>query len=181
MTWDQALLLMVKLSGFKLLVRANRFGCDTDLARDAHDMLLAYIDEFREDLGDVVACWHALLAERDPRKAEDIAYQFRDRRIDVEHFWLHNHHPYVLGGWRCADKPDGFRIPDQFDYELFGSKHWVRELADEELCGLRPILDQLTEETGQIIPAVAIYYRPTPDRAAVWEDTDFDLDAEIPW
>ena len=45
MTWDQALMLMVKLSGFKLIVRANRFGCDTDLAREAHDILIAHLDE----------------------------------------------------------------------------------------------------------------------------------------
>ncbi|NTA83904.1 hypothetical protein G6L13_25820 [Agrobacterium tumefaciens] len=182
MTYGQAFMLMVKLSGFKLLVRANRLGCDTDLARDAHDILIAHLDEFREDLDRVIALWYELLAERDPDKADDAAYELRDQRIRVEHFWLHNHHPYIVGGWRRhADDAGNYRIADECDYELFGARHWVRRLVDNELCGLRPILDQLAEETGLNIPAVVIYYRPNPDRLAARPLKPFDPDAPIIW
>ena len=181
MTWDQALMLMVKLAGFKLIVRANRLGCDTDLARDAHDMLIGHLDEFREDLDRVLALWNELLAERDADVAEDVAYQLRDMRIRVEHFWLHNHHPYIAGGWRHADDAGGYRIADECDYELFASRHWVRPLADDELCGLRTILDQLAGETGLIIPAVVIYYRPDPDQPEARRSDPCDPEAPIPW
>lgn len=181
MTWDQALMLMVKLSGFKLVVRANRLGCDTDLAREAHDILIGHLDEFRDDLDRVVALWGDLLAERDPDKAEDIAYALRDARIGVEHFWLHNHHPYNVGGWRHADDSGSYCIAHEHDYELFGANHWVRDLTDGELCGLRPILDQLAEETALNIPAVINYYRPGPDRPAARACVRWNPDAPIPW
>ncbi len=181
MTPQDALMLMVKLSGFKLLVRANRLGCDTDLARDAHDILIAHIDEFREDLDRVLALWSEFLAERDADKADDAAYALRDMRIRVEHFWLHNHHPYNVGGWRHPDETGDYRLADEFDYELFAARHWVRKLAGRDLCGLQPILDQLAEETGLNIPAVVIYYRPDPDRPAAQPLGPWDPDASIPW
>ncbi|MFC3722016.1 hypothetical protein [Neoaquamicrobium sediminum] len=181
MTWDKALMLMVKLSGFKLIVRANRLGCDTDLARDAHDMVIGHIEEFRDDLDRVLALWREMMAERDPRKADLAAYALSEMRIRVEHFWLHNNHPYNVGGWRHADNAGSYRIADECDYELFSARHWVRELADDELCGLRPILDQLAEETGFTIPAVVIYYRPDPERPAATPIAPLDPDAEIPW
>ena len=181
MTWDQALMLMVKLSGFKLLVRANRLACDTDLARDAHDILIGHIEEFREDLERVTALWRELWRKQDSPEADYVAYELRDMRSRVEHFWLHNHHPYILGGWRRADDAVGYRIADECDYELFGASNWVRELADDELCGLRPTLDQLAEDIGLDIPAIVIYYRPDPECPAVRPVEPFDHDAPIPW
>lgn len=60
-------MLMVKLSGFKHIVRANRFGCDTDLAREAHDILIAHLDEFREDLDRVIALCERIACRAGPR------------------------------------------------------------------------------------------------------------------
>jgi len=40
MTTDQNLTLAATLSGFRLIVLANRFGCDTDLSRELHDRLV---------------------------------------------------------------------------------------------------------------------------------------------
>lgn len=181
MTWDQAIMMMVKLAGFKLLVRANRLGCDSEIARDVHDRLIDFLDEFGEDLKQVIACERKMLAERDPHKADDIAYELRDRRIEIEHFWLENSHPYVLGGWHNADADPAVLLPDACDYELFGCPHWVRALGDQDLSGLRPILDQLADEVGVIFPAVTIYYRPDPARLPDRSSVSVDRDAEIPW
>lgn len=181
MTKDQTLMLMAKLSGFKRAVQDNRLGCATDLARDAHDILIDHIDEFHEDLDRVVALWNEVQTERDPEEADLAAYALRDQRVHVEHFWLHNHHPYIVGGWRRADDVGAYRIADAHDYELFGARHWVRDLADDELCGLRPILDQLATEIGLNIPAVAIYYAPDPDRSDAQPAISSDLGDEIPW
>ncbi|MBY3123248.1 hypothetical protein HFO29_36265, partial [Rhizobium laguerreae] len=40
MTSDQNLMLYAKLAGFRLVVLANRFGCDTDFSRELHDRLI---------------------------------------------------------------------------------------------------------------------------------------------
>lgn len=50
MTRGNTLLLMVKLSGLKLVVRITRLGCDTDLARNVQDVVTAVLHAFRIDL-----------------------------------------------------------------------------------------------------------------------------------
>ncbi|OLP54638.1 hypothetical protein BJF92_08775 [Rhizobium rhizosphaerae] len=50
MTRDNTLLLMVKLSGLKLLVRITRLSWDTDLVRNVHDVVTAVLHAFRIDL-----------------------------------------------------------------------------------------------------------------------------------
>ncbi|QKK27057.1 hypothetical protein [Rhizobium hidalgonense] len=40
MTTDQNLMLYTNLSGFRLVVLANRFGCDSDFSRELHDRLV---------------------------------------------------------------------------------------------------------------------------------------------
>ena len=37
MTTDQNLMLYTKLAGFRLVVLANRFGCDSEFSRELHD------------------------------------------------------------------------------------------------------------------------------------------------
>lgn len=48
MTSYEALQFIVRLAGFKLVVRANRFGCDSDLAREAHDIVITVLDDMRQ-------------------------------------------------------------------------------------------------------------------------------------
>ncbi|MFG1426884.1 MAG: hypothetical protein ACOY3N_12060 [Bradyrhizobium sp.] len=57
----------------------------------------------------------------------------------------------------------------------------VATRTDNELCGLRPILDRLAEETGLNIPTAVIYYWPDPGRPAARPMTPFDPDAPISW
>lgn len=54
MNSSQALILIARLAGFKLLVRANRFGCDSDLARVAHDNVIAVLDGYRSELAELI-------------------------------------------------------------------------------------------------------------------------------
>lgn len=44
MTTDQNLMLCAKLSGFRLVVLANRFGCDSGFSRELHDRLVEGLD-----------------------------------------------------------------------------------------------------------------------------------------
>lgn len=58
MTSDQNLALYTKLCGFRLVVLANRFGCDNDVSRKLHERLLEGLDidfdthEYRINGGD---------------------------------------------------------------------------------------------------------------------------------
>ncbi|MFK0278715.1 hypothetical protein ACIQUG_34000 [Ensifer sp. NPDC090286] len=40
MARDEKLMLYTKLSGFRLVVLANQFGCETDFSRGLHDRLI---------------------------------------------------------------------------------------------------------------------------------------------
>ncbi|KQW26341.1 hypothetical protein ASE36_20360 [Rhizobium sp. Root274] len=44
MTTDQNLMLYTRLSGFRIVVLANRFGCETDFTRALHDRLLEALE-----------------------------------------------------------------------------------------------------------------------------------------
>jgi len=50
MTSEEALNLIVKIAGLRLLVRPNRFDCDSDLVRQAHDHVLDELDRMRRRL-----------------------------------------------------------------------------------------------------------------------------------
>lgn len=54
MTSEEALILIVRMAGLKLLVRANRLGCDNDLARLAHDNVIDVLDAWRANLADYI-------------------------------------------------------------------------------------------------------------------------------
>ncbi|MEF0941932.1 hypothetical protein [Rhizobium sp. BR 362] len=45
MTPDQNLLLYTKLAGFRLVVLANPFGCETDFLRALHDRLIEGLEQ----------------------------------------------------------------------------------------------------------------------------------------
>ena len=58
MTTDQNLMLHTKLSGFRLVVLANRFGCDTSFSRALHDRLMEGLDAARARIRTIMALEH---------------------------------------------------------------------------------------------------------------------------
>ncbi|GAA4161776.1 hypothetical protein [Shinella granuli] len=54
MDTTQALMLIARLAGFRHLVRNNRFGCDSDLARMAHDNVIAVLDSYQGELAELI-------------------------------------------------------------------------------------------------------------------------------
>ncbi|MGO7186235.1 hypothetical protein ACCS49_34465, partial [Rhizobium brockwellii] len=73
MTSDHNLMLYTKLAGFRLVVLANRFGCDSGFSRELHDRLI-------EGLEAAIARIHVIMElERNLLVGDDefIAYQLQ--------------------------------------------------------------------------------------------------------
>ena len=64
MAHNNTLMLVAQLSGLRILVLANRLGCDTDLARVVHDRLAAKLAEIIGAQRKILAAGRALAAAR---------------------------------------------------------------------------------------------------------------------
>ncbi|MBY3448069.1 hypothetical protein HFN83_37025, partial [Rhizobium laguerreae] len=73
MTSDQNLMLYAKLAGFRLVVLANRFGCDTDFSRELHDRLIEGLEAAVARIRVIMELERTLLVGDD----EFIAYQLQ--------------------------------------------------------------------------------------------------------
>ncbi|AVA24414.1 hypothetical protein NXC24_PB00489 (plasmid) [Rhizobium sp. NXC24] len=73
MTTDQNLMLHTKLSGFRLVVLANRFGCDTEFSRALHDRLIEGLDAARVRIRTIMALERSVLAGDDEYAAYRLA------------------------------------------------------------------------------------------------------------
>ncbi|NKL20244.1 hypothetical protein [Rhizobium leguminosarum] len=153
MTSDQNLMLYTKLAGFRLVVLANRFGCDSDFSRELHDRLV-------EGLDAAIARVQMMMAlERLVLTGEDEFAEFRlegeneifgryainlldDLKIDFDT------HEYRIngGGWINALSADDSGVEVQFP-TLVG-------LTDEKLGPLASIIEDITLETGMPVHAV---------------------------
>lgn len=147
MTKLDLLALYTKLSGFKLLVRANRAGATSQFARVVHDRLIDVLDMHAK------TCSRAMefrrLAEDTPwlRLAERRWAEYRDCLGDLE-AGAEGFYP-----WHLMDHIN--RSPDFGGYQhpVFGV--WCKgvipvsmTVSDEYLDGLGPILRQIKAETG---------------------------------
>jgi len=151
MTSDQNLMLYAKLVGFRLVVLANRVGCDTDFLQELHDRLV-------EGLEAAIARIQTIMAlERSVLTGDKAAYQ-----LDGE--------TEIFG--RCAiSLLDDLEIDfDTHEYRINGSD-WINALTaadsgvdidypelvaltEDELGSLAQIIKDITRETGIPVHAV---------------------------
>ncbi|MGR9060151.1 hypothetical protein ACU8NH_30465 (plasmid) [Rhizobium leguminosarum] len=151
MTSDQNLMLYAKLVGFRLVVLANRVGCDTDFLQELHDRLV-------EGLEAAIARIQTIMAlERSVLTGDEAAYQ-----LDGE--------TEIFG--RCAiSLLDDLEIDfDTHEYRINGSD-WINALTaadsgvdidypelvaltEDELGSLAQIIKDITRETGIPVHAV---------------------------
>ncbi len=166
MTSDEALRLIVKIAGLRLLVRANRFGCDNDLARHAHDSVLEMLeivgDRFREHLYQI----YGVAREADPREREELLYHFVQCDRALERHWFE---VMPVGGWNPTGKDGGFINPVTRRMEFAGRSSPVGiPIPPQRLCGLPKILDEIADECSLQFALEIVFYRP-------WEAADGDL------
>jgi hypothetical protein len=182
------LTLFTQFSGFKVLVLANRLACDNDLARTAHDRLIAKLGDLIELMRGALAAERNLLcdenSERYQNAAEDlywIAEEFASRCMAddpvplLDSLWI---------DWATREIFDA-QIQRWRFYENDGP--WLDDVSDAELCGLRRIIDDIAAETGVRFSACRIVYEeeaaaPSDDEAeaVTSEDEEDEYPIEDP-
>lgn len=157
MTSDQNLALYTKLSGFRLVVLANRFGCDSDLSRELHERLVEGLEAAAGRIQTIMALERSVLAGNDEYAAyslegeTEIFLRFtiilRDE-LDID---FDTHEYRINGGdWSSALTADYTGV--DIDYpELIA-------LTDDELGSLAPIIKDITRETGIAVSASRVSY-----------------------
>jgi hypothetical protein len=156
---DDYLELFTNLSGFKVLVLANRLGCDNDLARRAHDKLLA-------ELSKLIRMTRELLAAQRIMVLGETAEERRNAAED--RFWIGE---ALAERWERSEQVQllddliiDYATDEYYDEEserwrfLDVNGPWLDEMSDPELCGLGQILEDITAETGIRFAACRINY-----------------------
>ncbi|EJC85393.1 hypothetical protein Rleg4DRAFT_7612 [Rhizobium leguminosarum bv. trifolii WSM2297] len=152
MTTDQNLMLYTKLAGFRLVVLANRFGCDNDFSGQLHDRLVEGLDAAIDRIHVIMALERNLLAG----EGEFAAYQLEGEIEIFRRFTINllddleidcDTHEFRVNGsdWMNALATDDSGV--DIDYpELVA-------LAEDELGSLAPIVRDITSETGIAVHA----------------------------
>jgi hypothetical protein len=147
MTSDQNLMLYAKLAGFRLVVLANRFGCDTDFSRELHDRLIEGLEAAVARIRVIMELERTLIVGDD----EFIAYQLQGENEIFGRFTINllddldidlDTCEYRINsrGWTNAVAADDGGVEVNYP-ELIA-------MSEEELGSLAPIIKGITQETG---------------------------------
>lgn len=148
MTSDQNLMLYAKLAGFRLVVLANSFGCDTSFLHELHPRLIEGIEATIDRIRTIMELEHRLLVGTDD---EFTAFQLEGETEVLGHFVInlldeleidHDTHEYRIndGGWINALAADYGGV--EIDYPT------LVPLTEQELGSLAPIIKNIVRETG---------------------------------
>ena len=168
------LMLVAQLSGLRVLVLANRLGCDTDLARGIHDTLAATLAKMIDAQRNILAAERALAAARGTEGEEDAFYDQHHYQTAWYETWLVE--PIALLDDYLLDDFTG-------EYYDFSSQSWHYRDSDvpiavpvpsEQLCGLAEIIAEIEDVTGARFTVEKVYYSETEAEAAWWESTGAD-------
>jgi len=147
MTTDLNLMLYTKLAGFRLVVLANRFGCDTDFSRELHDRLVDGLEAGMGRLRIIMALERSVLAGDDEfaeyqlEGETEIFGRFTINLLDELEIDFDTHEYRINGGnWVIALTADYTGV--DLDYPELVS------LTEDELGSLAPIIEDITRETG---------------------------------
>ncbi|SSC72081.1 unnamed protein product [Ciceribacter sp. T2.26MG-112.2] len=157
MTTDQNLMLYTKLAGFRLVVLANRFGCDSEFSRDLYDRLVEGLEAAIGRVRVIMALERNVLAGDDEFAAyqlegeTEIFGRFTISLLDDLEIDFDTHEYRINGGdWAIALTADYTGV--DIDYpELV-------PLTDDELGSIAPIIKDLTSETGIAVNASRIIF-----------------------
>ncbi|EJB01870.1 hypothetical protein Rleg9DRAFT_0641 [Rhizobium leguminosarum bv. trifolii WSM597] len=159
MTTDQNLMLYTKLTGFRLVVLANRFGCDSEFSRELHDRLAEGLEAAIAQIQAIMALESSLLADNDEfaayhlEGAVEIFGRFTINMLDELEIDYETHEYRINGGgWMNALTAD--------DNEVEVNYPKLVVLSDNELGSLALIAKEITMETGIPVHAARADYIP---------------------
>ncbi|WP_454652796.1 hypothetical protein [Bradyrhizobium liaoningense] len=153
------LTLFTQFCGFKIVVLANRLGCDNGLARIAHDRLIARLGDLINLMRDALAAERNLLLDESSQQNRNAAEDLYWIAEEYAHRWLSDRLVPLLD-----DLTIDLATREVFDAHarrwrpLEDGGPWLRNVRDAELCGLRRIIDEIAAETGVSFSACRIVY-----------------------
>jgi hypothetical protein len=171
------LMLVAQLSGLRILVLANRFGCDIDLARSVHNALAAKLAEMIDAQRKILASDRAFAAARGTAEEENAFYDQHHYQTAWYETWLIE--PVALLDDYLVDDLSG-------EYFDFRTGCWHRRDCDvpiavpvpaEKLCGLANIIAEIEDISGARFSVDNVYYSEAEAEAAWWESTGQEPDA----
>ncbi|MBA9035972.1 hypothetical protein [Rhizobium leguminosarum] len=151
MTSNNSLTVYTELAGFRLIVLANRLGCDSDVYQELHDRLIEGLDAAIDRVRIIMDLERKVLAGD-----EFAAFQLEGEieifgrftislldEIDIDY----DTHEYRLDGGRWISAVAVDDTGDHIDYpELI-------PLTEDELGSLAPLVRDIVRETGIAIHA----------------------------
>lgn len=163
------LTLFTRLNGFRVIVRINRVGCDNDLARRAHDRLVAKLGELIELMIRAIEAKRCLRDSTDPARAEQPGEDLDWIEAEFEQRWLSQPQPLLD---HLDIDPATQEIFDPRTKRWYALAEWSptrSEIGARGLCGLREIIDQIGAETGV---SFSVYRVLEGDAAALSDASD---------
>lgn len=170
------LILVAQLAGLRILVLANRLGCDTDLARSVHNTLSAKLAEMIDAQRKILTSDRALAAARGTPEKEDAFYELHHHQTAWYETWLIE--PIAL--------LDDYLVDDLTrEYFDFRSGEWHHRDGEvpiavpvpaERLCGLAKIIAEIEDISGARFSVENVYYSEAEAEAAWWENIGEDQD-----
>ncbi len=170
------LMLVAQLSGFRILVLANRLGCDTEPARSVHDTHAAKLAKMIDAQRKILAAERARVAARGTEDEEDAFYDLHHYQTAYYETWLVE--PIAL--------LDDYLVDDLTrEYFNFNTDEWHHCDAEvpitvpvprEKLCGLASIIAEIEDVSGARFSVENVYYSEAEAEAAWWECSGVDPD-----
>ncbi|MBP0440434.1 hypothetical protein [Tianweitania sediminis] len=168
------LMLIAQLSGLRINVLANRLGCDTELARTAHDTLAAKLATMIDAQRKILAAEQARVAARGTEDEQDAFFDMHHYQTAWYETWLVE--PVAL--------LDNYLVDDlSSEYFDFRTGEWHHRdgevpiavpVPTEKLCGLAPIIAEVEDITGARFSIQNVYYSEAEAEAAWWQNTGQD-------
>ena len=158
---DDYLASFTRFCGFKLLVRANRLRCDNDLARLAHDRLLAKLCSSIELMQDGIVAKRDMIRDDGSERCQDASEKIYWIEAEFEHWF--SVQPHALLDRLIIDPATNEIYDDQLRlwHILDEERPRLHDVSDAELCGLRRIIEQIAAEIGLSFSACRIVYART--------------------
>lgn len=170
------LMLVAQLAGLRILVLANRLGCDTELARTVHDTLAAKVAKMIEAQRRILAADRARVAARGTDDEGDAFYDLHHYQTAWYETWLIE--PIAL--------LDDYLVDDLTrEYFDFRTGEWHHRDGEvpiavpvpaEKLCGLAKIIAEIEDISGARFSVDNVYYSEAEAEAAWWENIGEDQD-----
>jgi hypothetical protein len=169
-------MLIAQLSGLRILVLANRLGCDTELARTVHDTLAAKLAKMIDAQRKILAADRTRVAARGTEDEEDAFY-------DLHHYQTAYYETWLIEPVALLDE---YLVDDLTrEYFNFRTGHWhhrdgevpiVVSVPADNLCGLAKIIAEIEDTSGVRFSVDQVYYSDVEAEAAWWESSGADPD-----